>query len=117
MHWVVIRVSEPRLCEGKSRSEGIPLRDMLSLGALGMGPGWPGKILPSPPSSPSPTLALTELALTELALTELALTELALTELALTELALIELALIELALIAHFQKMLLFCPKNESGND
>ena len=32
------------------RSEGIPLRDMLSLGALGMGPGWPGKIIPS--SSP-----------------------------------------------------------------
>ena len=30
---------------------------MLSLGALGMGPGWPGKILPpSPSSSPSPTL-------------------------------------------------------------
>lgn len=35
-----------------SRSEEIPLRDMLSLGALGMGPGWPGKVLPqSPPPS------------------------------------------------------------------
>ena len=39
------------------RSEGIPLRDMLSLGALGMGTGWTGKILPPPPS-PSPTLDL-----------------------------------------------------------
>ena len=31
----------------------MPLRDMLSLSALGIGPGWLGKILPpSPPSSP-----------------------------------------------------------------
>ena len=41
---------------GLCRSEGIALRDMLSLGALGMGPGWPGKILPpSPSSSPPPS--------------------------------------------------------------
>ena len=35
------------------RSEGLPLRDMLSLGEWRMGLGWSGKILPSPPS-PSP---------------------------------------------------------------
>ena len=38
------------------RSEGFPLRDMLSLGALRMGPGWAGEIRsppPPPPSSPS----------------------------------------------------------------
>ena len=75
------------------RSEGTPLRDMLSLGALGMGPGWPGKILPSsppsPPPSPSPALALTELALTDLALIELLV----------------------------FKKCRFVCPTNESGVD
>ena len=36
------------------RSEGLPLRDMLSLGAWRMGLGCSGKIIPpSPPSSPS----------------------------------------------------------------
>ena len=34
------------------RSEGLSLRDMLSLGAWRMGLGCSGKILPSPPSSP-----------------------------------------------------------------
>ena len=39
---------------GLHRSEGLPLRDMLSLGAWRMGLGCPGNILPSP-SSPSPS--------------------------------------------------------------
>ena len=36
------------------RSEGLSLRDMLSLGAWRMGLGCPGKILPSSPPSSSP---------------------------------------------------------------
>ena len=107
-----MKATYPPVLNPLYRSEGIPLRDMLSLGALGMGPGWTGKIIP-PPSPSSPTLALIELALTELALIELALIELALTELALIELALTELALIEFALteLLIFKKMLLFVPK------
>jgi hypothetical protein len=35
-----------------NRSEGLPLRDMLSLGAWRMGLGCSGEILPSSPSSP-----------------------------------------------------------------
>ena len=37
------------------RSEGLPLRDMSSLGAWRMGLGCSGKILPPSPSSPSPS--------------------------------------------------------------
>ena len=92
---------------------------MLSLGALGMGPGWPGKILPSPPSPPSPTLALTELALTELALIELALIELALTELLVFKKCCFFAQQMnqELIKVPCFQKNVVCLSKNESGVD